>query len=82
MTFDGSALRQSSDAPLPFRDRGVTLVRLGCDGVVEQARTLEEKRDVLAHLRPNDGLLAAWTGQHRTDVFWVDKVAQLRDAVA
>ncbi len=55
MTFDGSALRQSSDASLPFRDRGVTLVRLRCDGVVEQARTLEEKRDVLHACDPMTG---------------------------
>jgi hypothetical protein len=82
MVFDGSALRQASDAPVPFRQRHVTLVRLGAAGRLEQAGTVEEKRELLRKLQPHDGLLVAWTGQYRTDVFWVDDVKAVRDTLA
>jgi hypothetical protein len=82
MAFDGSALRQASDAPLPFRQREVTLVRLGADQRVEQASTVADKQEMLQSLNPSDGLLAAWTGQYRTDVFWVDNVGSVREALS
>jgi hypothetical protein len=81
MAFDGSALRQASDGPVPFRQREVTLVRLGADHRVEQAYTVTDKRELLRCLGPGDGLLAAWTGNYRTDVFWVDDVWLVRDAL-
>jgi len=82
MAFDGSALRQASEAPLPFRQREVTLVRLGADHRVEQAYTVAEKQALLRRLAPNDGLLAAWTGAYRTDVFWVDDVRSVREVLS
>ena len=82
MAFDGSELRQTSDAPVPFRQRHVTLVRLGAGGHIEQAYTVSGKRELLARLESSDGLLAAWTGDYRTDVFWVDDLAVVRDALS
>jgi hypothetical protein len=82
MVFDGSALRQASDAPVPFRQRHVTFVRVGAEGRLEQAGTVAEKQEMLRKLESDDGLLAAWTGQYRTDVFWVDDVEAVRDALA
>jgi hypothetical protein len=79
MAFDGSALRQASENPLPFRHREVTLVRLGADGCIEQAYAVADKQELLRDLGPDDGLLAAWTGQYRTDVFLVDDVASVRE---
>jgi hypothetical protein len=76
MHFDGSALRQASSAPLPFRSREVTLVRLGAHGDLEQARTVAEKQALLDRLVPDDGLLAAWTGRYYTDVFWSTRSAR------
>ena len=82
MAFDGSALRQASEAPLPFRQREVTLVWLRADHRVEQAYGVADKRDMLESLKPDDGLLAAWTGHYRTDVFWVDDVESVREALS
>lgn len=81
MYFDGSALRQASSAPLPYRSREVTLVRLGAHGDLEQARTVAEKHALLDRLASDDGLLAAWTGRYYTDVFWVDQVSEARGAL-
>jgi hypothetical protein len=81
VAFDGSALRQASNNPLPFRGREVTLVRLGADGYIEQAYTVADEQEVLRVLGREDGLLAAWTGQYRTDVFWVDDVGAVREAL-
>jgi hypothetical protein len=80
--FDGSALRQASQNPRPFRQREVTLVRLGADHRIEQAYTLADKRDLVRALAPGDGLLAAWTGNYRTDVFWVDDLESVREALS
>jgi hypothetical protein len=82
MAFDGSYLRQASDAPLPFRQREVTLVRLGADRRVEQAYTVGDKQELLRRLGRDDGLLAAWTGNYRTDVFWVDDVEAVSEALS
>jgi hypothetical protein len=67
---------------LPFREREVTFVRLGADHRVEQAYTVADKQQMLQSLRPDDGLLAAWTGHYRTDVFWVDDVESAREALS
>lgn len=80
MRFDGSELRQASDAPLPFRERAVTLVRIDANGRIEQAGTVADKQE-MRRLQAEDGLLAAWTGRYRTDVFWVDDVQALREAL-
>lgn len=82
MAFDGSALRQASGAPVPFRARHVTFVRVGADGRLEQASAVAEKQEMLRKLQAEDGLLAAWTGQYRTDVFWVDDLEAVREALA
>lgn len=82
MEFDGSALRQASDAPhLPFRARHVTLVRIQPDGVISQAKGVEEKRAMLKALDDADCILAAWTGQYSTDVFFVDDRRALTEGI-
>lgn len=40
--FDGSARRQASENSLPFRQREVTLVRLGADHRIEPAYTVAD----------------------------------------
>jgi hypothetical protein len=59
MAFDGSALCQASDAALPFRQREVTLVRLGADLRIQQAYTVADSKNsfdacgrVTGYLRP------------------------------
>ena len=80
MVFDGSALRQASHAPVPLRERHVAFALVGADGRLEQAGTVAEKRELLGELQAGDGLLAAWTGQYRTDVFSVDDIETVRRA--
>jgi hypothetical protein len=58
------------------------LVRLGAGGRLEQAYTVSGKRELLGRIEPGDGLLAAWTGGYRADVFWVDDLAVVRDALS
>jgi hypothetical protein len=57
----------------------VTLVRLGADHRVKQAYTVADKQELLRAVGPGDGLLAAWTGDYRTDVFWVDDLESVRE---
>jgi hypothetical protein len=66
---------------VPFRQREVTFVRLAVDGRIEQAYTVADKQALLERLEPGDGLLAAWTGNYRTDAFWVDDLEVVRDAL-
>lgn len=56
------------------------MARLGADHHVEQAYTVGDREELLRRLGPDDGLLAAWTGNYRTDVFWVDDVEAARGA--
>ena len=57
-------------------------MRLATDNRITQAYTVADKRELLERLGPDDGLLAAWTGSYRTDVFWVDDVSGVREALA
>lgn len=57
----------------------MTLIRLGADGCIEQAYRVADKQQLLEDLAAEDGLLAAWTGEYRTDVFWVDDVGAVRE---
>lgn len=58
------------------------MVRLGADHRVEQAYTVADKQKLLRALGSDDGLLAAWTGHFRTDVFWVDDLESVREALS
>src|SRR5215207_5012682 len=73
VAVDGSALRQASDAPLPFRQRKVTLVRLGADHRVEQAYTVGDKQELIRRIGPDD---------YRTDDFRVNDLGAARDALS
>jgi hypothetical protein len=80
--FDGSALRQASDAPaLPYKARHVTLIRLEPGGRISQAQSVGDKRAMLAGARHDDCFLVAWTGQYRTDVFYVDDRSTIYAAI-
>jgi len=68
--LDVSALRCPVGAPIPWRGRDVTLIRLQ-GGVVRQAKTPDEKTRLVDAAREDALLLAAWTGRWSTDVFHV-----------
>jgi hypothetical protein len=81
--LDGSKLRQASDAPtLQFRARHVTLVRITPDGSITQAKGVGEKKAMVDAVGPDDCVLVAWTGQHSTDVFFLDDRSLLAEALA
>jgi hypothetical protein len=41
-----------------------------------------DKRELVRALGPGDGLLAAWTGNYRTDVFLVNDLESVREALS
>ncbi|MGK3206012.1 hypothetical protein [Amycolatopsis sp. MEPSY49] len=71
----------SSAASFPWFDRRVTLVRIGRNGSVVQAKTESEKRSLLADSDERDLVLAAWPGEWSQDVFVVDDLGAARIAV-
>lgn len=69
--YQAPDLRQPGE-DFPYRGRHVTFIRIDATGQISQAQLIEEKRTMLAELGPKDALLAAWTGNWKTDVFWLD----------
>jgi hypothetical protein len=59
----------------------VTFLRVSGEGDVTQAKGITEKRAMLAELGTDDLLLAAWTGNYSTDIFVLDNVVAVRDAL-
>ena len=43
---------------------------------------MADKRELVRALGPGDGLLAAWTGNYRTDVFLVNDLESVREALS
>lgn len=80
MKFDPSDLRSDADNPLPYRDRIVTLVHVAKNGKVASDHTISGKKEILESYQSGDLLMAAWTGQYRTDMFSV-AVKRVRDAI-
>ena len=80
--FDARSLRPTSTAQsFPWLARLVTLVRVGQDGAVSQAKTEAEKRTMLGEAGDRDLLLAAWPGEWSQDVFVVDDLVGARLAI-
>ena len=80
--FDGKALRRASEvAAFPWLIKLVTLVRITSDGVVTQAKSDAEKRNMLGEADEHDLLLAAWPGEWSQDVFVVDDLKSARVSV-
>ncbi|MFD9007583.1 hypothetical protein [Streptomyces sp. NPDC059552] len=73
MIFDASALRKDTDADgFPYKESGVTFLRIEhSTGIVSSDHTVTGKRRMVTDHQPGDLLLAAWTGQYRTDLFTV-----------
>ena len=83
MRFDGSKLRQASDAPtLQFGARHVTVLRVTPEGSITQAKGVGEKKAMVEAMDADDCVLVAWTGQYSTDVFFLDDHRLLVEALA
>lgn len=57
---------------VPWKDRSVTVFWME-GGVLQQTNTVTGKRQALAE--PKHRLMAAWTGQRKTDLITVDRAA-------
>lgn len=77
--FDASSLRRASGVDhFPWGGARVTLIRVDVHGVVTQASRITEKRQLLEEVGKSDIVLAAWPGEWRQDVFWVDDLDAAR----
>ncbi len=64
-------LRQGETSEVPWKDSGVTFIHVKPDGTVVVDRSVK-KYHIVHDFKKNDLLLAAWTGQYRTDIFEMD----------
>lgn len=62
----------TSASRLPWHARAVTLICVGSDSVVSQAKTVSEKRNLLDMAAGKDLVLVAWPGRWSQDIFVVD----------
>jgi hypothetical protein len=80
--FTTAGLRNaSSTSRLPWDGRAVTLICVGADGVVSQAKTVPEKRALLATAGSKDLVLVAWPGQWSQVIYVVDDRKAARAAL-
>ncbi|WP_436501753.1 hypothetical protein [Actinokineospora sp. HUAS TT18] len=80
--YTSVGLRDASTAArLPWDGRVVTLICVGADGVVSQAKTVPEKRNLLDMAGSKDLVLVAWPGQWSQDVYVVDDRKAARAAL-
>ncbi|WP_199746699.1 MULTISPECIES: hypothetical protein [unclassified Amycolatopsis] len=81
IAFDARLRPTSSAESLPWLARTVTLLRVGADGVVTQAKTDADKRAMLGAAEDRDLLVVAWPGEWSQDLFVVDDLAAARLAL-
>ncbi|WP_370936450.1 hypothetical protein [Amycolatopsis sp. cg13] len=81
IAFDPHLRRTSSAESLPWLARTVTLLRVGEDGLVTQAKTDSEKRAMLGTATGQELLVVAWPGEWSQDLFVVDDLPAARLAV-
>jgi len=81
-TLEQVGLRRTSEnEPFPWTARLVTLLRIGRDGSVQQAKIDGEKAAMLGAAREGDLVLAAWPGDWSQDIFVVDDLRTARIAL-
>jgi hypothetical protein len=81
--FTTTGLRNASGSTrLPWHGRAVTLICVGADGLVTQAKTVAEKRALLDRATRKDLVLVAWPGQWSQDIYVVDDRKAARAALA
>ncbi len=81
IVFDARLRTTSSAESLPWLAGTVTLLRIGADGLVTQAKTDAAKRAMLGAAEETDLLIVAWPGEWSQDLFVVDDLPAARLAV-
>ncbi len=66
---------------LPYLDSKVTFLSVGPRGITQAKSSPEKQNMVRAHDPKTSVLLAAWPGQYSQDVFVLDDLAAVKDAV-
>ncbi|MCX5407527.1 helix-turn-helix domain-containing protein [Streptomyces sp. NBC_00335] len=73
MKYDTSSLRKDTDEDdFPYADRTVTFVHVDGSGKVWSDHTKTGKIAILNDWRPDELLVATWTGARRSDTFSVN----------
>lgn len=73
MKYDTSSLRKDTDEDdFPYADRTVTFVHVDGSGKVWSDHTKTGKIAILNDWRPEELLVATWTGSRRSDTFSVN----------
>lgn len=79
LPFDAGSLRKTStESEFPWLQKSVTMLMIGSDGTVRQAKTDADKRALLSAATEQDLVLAAWPGQWTQDIFVVDDLLAAR----
>ncbi|MEU4245848.1 hypothetical protein AB0F15_00365 [Amycolatopsis sp. NPDC026612] len=81
IVFDARLRTTSSAESLPWLAGTVTLLRIGADGLVTQAKTDAAKRAMLGAAEESDLLIVAWPGEWSQDLVVVDDLPAARLAV-
>ena len=80
--FDASALRRASTVGrLPRLASSVLVIHVSAAGVVNQATTPPQKRQLLDDAVARDLVLVAWKGQWGQEILLVDDLRHARTAV-
>lgn len=76
-----TAPRRASEEPFPYDGQKVCYIVI-TETALGQARYMEEKREAVRLAREGKAIvLAAWPGQWRTDLFLVDDIEKLAEAL-
>jgi hypothetical protein len=78
-------MKRASEAPFPYGSRRVCYILADHNEGITQVHGKAELRLAIQRVRAGEGevdLLAAWPGQWRTDLFLIDDLRQLEEALA
>lgn len=77
-----SSARKASEAPFPYGWPGrISYFIVGLDSVYQLTTRDEMRETVMEALAGDVEIFAAWPGQYRTDVFWIDRPELLAEAI-
>jgi hypothetical protein len=68
-------LRKASEVDgmtFPYRAKDVSFIRIDDTGLVDYAKSLTEKIQLIATATADDRIIAVWPGRYSSDVFEID----------
>jgi hypothetical protein len=77
--FDVKLRKASEQEWFPYKGRLVTFIKIDLEnGMISQANTEKQKKEMLFEVTDDDIVLAAWPGQWSQDVFLLDTIEQAK----